>query len=135
MFRMERWSAGALLGSWVAYWVALVSVSVGPGIVRGFHLVREKGNHGRISASIDGARLIFDVHDTGGGAAWAFSSSFATVLAWVAIPPLVLWLAWLLSRPRRGTLARPRLHELPSPMPDVPMAQQAPEAERDARPS
>jgi hypothetical protein len=133
MFRMERWTAGTLFRSWVAYWVGLVAVSIGPGILRAMNLMRQKGDHGRMSASVDGARFIFEVHDTTAGGAWAFSSSIGTVLAWVAIPPLALWLVWLLSRPRRDALAHRASDELQAPSPDVPMTQRAPQPERDAR--
>jgi len=72
------------------------------------------GDRGRLTATVDGARLIFDVQDDAGGGGWAFSSSLGTVLAWFAIPPLVLWLVWLSSRPRHRALAAAVPRELPA---------------------
>ena len=86
------------------------------------------GDRGRLTGTVDGARLIFDVHNAGGGA-WAFSSSLGTVLAWVAIPPLVLWLLWMLSRPRHGALTAAS-RELPAPRPPAHGTRSAPDQER-----
>lgn len=107
MFGLQRWRAGSLLTAWIAYWVALVGVTVGPGLLRGWRLTRVPGSHGTMSASFDDGRLLFHVNDTAGAAgAWSFGTSLTTAIAWIAIPPLALWLLWLVSRPRRDALAR-----------------------------
>ena len=108
MFRLERWSAGALLGTWAGWWAALIGVSIGPGLLRALRLGREPGMHGTMSATFDGGRLQFIVNNTADAAGnWAFSTSMAAALAWIAIPPLVLWLLWLFARPSRGSLPAP----------------------------
>jgi hypothetical protein len=102
MFRLERWKAGALLGTWAAYWAALVGVTIGPGLLAAWRLTRQSGSHGNMSASVDGSRLLLNVNDVGGaGGVWTFNTSITAALAWIAGPPLVLWLVWLVSRPRR----------------------------------
>lgn len=104
MFRLERWKAGALLGSWIVYWAALLGVTIGPGLLKAWRLTRQVGSHGSMSASIDGGKLLFIVNDTGSAGVWSFSTSVATALAWIALPPLALWVLWLISRPRRDIL-------------------------------
>jgi hypothetical protein len=106
MFGLQRWKAGSLLATWIAYWVALVGVTIGPGLYKGWRLTRAPGSHGMVSASFDNGRLLFDVNDTAAAAGvWHFSTSLSTAIAWIAIPPLALWVLWLVSRPRRGVLS------------------------------
>lgn len=108
MFRLQRWSAGALLGTWVAWWAALVGVTMGSGLLRAFRLARQPGNHGSFSASVDGGHLLFKVVDGAGATGtWTFGTSVGAALAWLAIPPLVLWVIWLISRPHRASVPAP----------------------------
>jgi len=108
MFRLERWSAAALFGTWVAWWAALIGVTIGPGLLRAIRVMRLPGTHGTASASFENSHLLFKVVDGAGPAGtWTFNTSFGTALAWIAVPPLVLWLLWIVSRPRRQSLAAP----------------------------
>jgi hypothetical protein len=114
MFRHQRWSAGALLGSWIAWWGALVGVSIGPGLLRALRLGREPGMHGSVSASFDSGHLQLIVKNAADAAgSWTFDTSMSTALAWIAIPPLALWLLWLLARPHREALAAHSVALLP----------------------
>lgn len=116
MFRLERWPAGALLGSWVAWWAGLVGVTIGPGLLRALRLGRAPGMHGSMSASFDGGHLQLIVSNTLDPAgSWTFGTSMATALAWIAIPPLALWLLWLLARPHREALPAPSTPMLDAP--------------------
>ena len=101
MFGLRRWKAGTLLATWVAYWTGLVGISLGPGLVKAWRLTRAPGSHGTVSASFDGGKLLFNVNDAVGAGAWSFGTSMAAAVAWIAIPPLALWVLWLMSRPRR----------------------------------
>ena len=106
MLGLQRWKAGTLLAAWIAYWAVLVGVTIGPGLLRAWRLTREPGSRVRMSASIDAGRLLLDVNDAGGAVgAWSFNTSIAAALAWIALPPLALWVLWLVSRPRRDSLA------------------------------
>lgn len=107
MFGLQRWKPGTLLATWVAYWAALIGVTIGPGLLRAWRIARAPGVRGTLTASFDNGRLLLEVHNAGSaGDGWIFNTSMWTALAWIAAPPLVLWLLWLASRPRRG--ARPR---------------------------
>jgi LmbE family N-acetylglucosaminyl deacetylase len=105
MLGLQRWKAGTLLGAWIAYWVALIGVSIGPGLLEAWRLTRGPDPHLTMSASFDAGRLLLTVKNavgTSGG--WSLDASIANVLAWIAVPPLLLWVLWLVSRPRRGAL-------------------------------
>ena len=105
MFRLERWTAGTLLGTWAAYWAALLGVTIGPGLLAAWRLTRGSGPHGTIVASIDGSEVLLKVNESvSATGAWSFSTSIAAALAWIALPPLALWLVWLISRPRRDAV-------------------------------
>ena len=134
MFRFARWSASALFGTWVAWWAALIGVTLGPGLVRAVRLARQPGNHGSFSASVDGGRLLFKVVDGAGPTGtWTLGTSVWTALAWIAVPPLALWVVWLISRPRRPGLSEthpPLIAEVGTPSPPV---QQRANAERVER--
>lgn len=122
MFGLQRWKAGSLLTAWVAYWVALIGVSIGPGLLKAWRLTRQPGSHGTMSASFDDGRLLLDVHDKAAASgAWTFNTSMATAIAWIAIPPLALWVLWLVSRPRRGSLSPADDPRLAAPQPEPPM--------------
>lgn len=126
MFRLERWTAGRLLGSWVAYWVGLVGVSIGPGLLAAWRLTREPGSHGTMSASLAGGHLLLKVNDaTGAAGAWAFDTSVAAALAWIALPPLALWVLWLIKRPQRNLPRPAELPMLDAPPTDVPTLRRA----------
>jgi len=122
MLGLQRWKAGSLLAAWVAYWAALVSVSIGPGLLKAWRLARAPGSRGSMSASFDDGRLLLGVHDAGGAAGvWSFNTSMLTAIAWIAIPPLVLWVLWLVSRPRRGERYVADDPMLAAPPPELPM--------------
>jgi hypothetical protein len=102
MFGLQRWKAGTMLATWVAYWAALVGVTLGSGLLGAWRLTRTPGSHGTMSASFDNGKLLFTVNDAVGAGAWSFGTSVAAAVAWIAVPPLALWVLWLMSRPRRA---------------------------------
>jgi len=109
MFRLERWTAGTLLGTWAAYWAVLLGVSVGPGLLAAWRLTRAPGSHGKMIASIDNGRVLLQVNDALAAAGtWTFSTSITAAVAWIALPPLAVWVLWLISRPRREALPAAR---------------------------
>lgn len=116
MFRLERWTAGTLLGTWATYWAALLGVTIGPGLLAAWRLTRGQESHGKMIASLDNGHLLLQVSDAAGATGpWTFNTSIATALAWIALPPLALWVVWLVSRPRRDALPATR-----DPMLDAP---------------
>lgn len=100
MFGFSRWRHRHLLAAWVAYWAALVAVRLG-GAVASVLAVSGPNGHGSASAGFGNNGVTFTVVK-GTATVWAGASSFAAIALWVAGPPLVLWVVWMLSRPRRG---------------------------------
>jgi hypothetical protein len=101
---MRRWRPGQLLASWAAYWVGLAGVALGPVapvVWRATHLPE---GHGTISAGFDNGLLTFSVIEDG-VKTLSTSAAFGTVLAWVIVPPLALWLGWLAVRQRPAAAA------------------------------
>jgi hypothetical protein len=99
MLSLRRWRAPHLLGAWIAYWVLLALVALGKPLT----LMRQVGAlpKGRSSANLGFGDQGFTGKIVADGATlWETNVPVGTVVAWIVIPPLLVWVAWLLSRPR-----------------------------------
>jgi hypothetical protein len=101
LFSLSRWRPYQLLLAWGAYWVALLTVAIGPALPAIFRATRTPGNHGEINASAGDGGIHLIVKEMG---QVTFSGSWhlLTTALWVAVPPLVLWVLWL--RVRSGAI-------------------------------
>lgn len=100
---IRTWKPRHLLGAWALYWTGLVAATLGPVLASVQHVARV-GGKGSFSATfgdggfavkvLDGTHLVRDA-----------SASFGQIAAWVALPPLALWLVWLLTRAKQPPLA------------------------------
>ncbi len=99
MFDLQHWRPRHLLASWVAYWIALVAVTLGPAVPAIIRATSQTGNQGSIGAGFgdDVWKLTVDV---AGKTIWQGVASFTTIALWVGLPPLAIWLAWLYTRPK-----------------------------------
>lgn len=95
----RRWRPRHLLLAWSAYWVGLVLVKLGPAIVAGWRLSQQAGGHGSVNASMTDGILSANIIE-GGHTTWAGSISVLTLAFLAAVPPLLLWLAWLADSSR-----------------------------------
>ena len=93
---LSRWRPYQLLGAWVAYWLGLLLVALGPAVPAILRATRE-GVKGEINASVGDAMLSFTVKEAG-QVTWSGSVHLLTAALWLAVPPLVLWLFWLRAR-------------------------------------
>jgi hypothetical protein len=84
--------------AWCAYWTGLVLVTLWPAIAAGWRMSRP-GRHGSASAGFSDGVLTATISDAG-QTMWSGSISFLMLSLLVAIPPLLLWLAWLASSSR-----------------------------------
>jgi hypothetical protein len=102
-FGLSGWRPRHLLASWVVYWAAVVAVKLSPAIAAAWRVSRQ-GEHGTISAGFQNDVLHLTMTD-GTATVWEGTTQFGTAMLWVAGPPLLLWLVWLLTR-RRPDAAR-----------------------------
>lgn len=99
-FFLRRWRPGHLLVAWGVYWLLLLVVGLGRELLAIWRVTTGPDSHGKIAAGITNS--VFQLSITGSdGTVIERSISLMSMLLWVAGPPLFLWLAWLLTRPRR----------------------------------
>jgi hypothetical protein len=77
---LRTWRVRHLVGSWIAYWVVLLLVSLREPI-RKYIDIQRSGGAGSVSASVSGD---------------------AMTLLWIVGPPLLLFVLWLAARPKRA---------------------------------
>jgi hypothetical protein len=92
----RRWRASHLLLAWCAYWLVLIAAKLGPAVAAASRAVNSPEGHGKIDVSSDGGVLTARI--AGDGVAWSGAASFTSIVLWIALPPLLLWLAWLVTR-------------------------------------
>ncbi|MDB4914899.1 MAG: hypothetical protein JWM95_2543 [Gemmatimonadetes bacterium] len=106
--RLRNLRPAHLLAAWTAYWIALVGVTVGPAIVKIWQVTRDTRPQSSVSAGFGDGNLNLQVLK-GTATVWAGSASMSTVALFIAVPPLLLWIAWLAARPRGTHTPEPRL--------------------------
>jgi hypothetical protein len=97
---LRRWRARHLLAAWSAYWAGLAAVTLAPA-ARALARLTGPGEHGSAAASFDDGMLELTIASPG-APSWVGAVPVGELALWVAVPPLVLWLLWLLRRPRGG---------------------------------
>lgn len=96
---LRGWGARRLLAAWSLYWLALALVVVAPPVWRVWRLAHDPARHGRASFGFDNGVFSAEIAERG-GATWTASAHAAAVVLWLVVPPLLLFVAWLASRPR-----------------------------------
>ena len=97
---LRRWRPRQLLLSWVAYWIALVAVRLGDALLALRRVTALPEGRGSFSITYDEVFRMTVVDS--GRTVWSGAASLGELALWVAGPPLVLFILWLLARPRRG---------------------------------
>ena len=106
---LRRWQAKHLLLAWALYWVVLVLVVLRPAIAMVLRAMNAPRGLGSISAGVsDGIATLTVVAK---GVTWTGSASLTSLALWIAGPPLLLWLVWLVTR-RAPATAREAEHDL-----------------------
>lgn len=103
-FSLRRWRPIHLLGSWVAYWVVLAAVTLSPAIGATRRLASAPENRGRVTFGFGDGQFELKVVEAGETLFNGHASLLETTLL-VAGPPLLLWIFWMLTRPKRGEQA------------------------------
>jgi hypothetical protein len=96
---LRRWRASQLLGAWLLYWLALAAAVLWRPALVAWRLSKVPEGHANAGLSFgDGAfDLKFVVDNV---TAYHGHASYGAVVLWLVLPPLLLWVVWLLSRPR-----------------------------------
>lgn len=99
MFGIKRWRPRHLLLSWVAYWTGLVAATIGPAVPALLRATSQTGNQGSIGFNFgsDGFALTVSV---AGATIWHGAAQLTTIALWLSMPPLLIWLAWVYTRPK-----------------------------------
>ncbi len=107
----RRWRPTQLLLAWVAYWLGLGVVTLGPAVPA---ILRATGSDakGSLTASYGDQGVSLTV-TADGATAWSGTASLTAIVLWVVGPPLLLWLVWFVRRrPRDEQLAAPNVNVL-----------------------
>jgi hypothetical protein len=119
----SRWRPTHLLLAWCLYWAALIAVRLGPAIMAAWRM-SQRDTHGSANASVTDGIIRANISESG-HATWSGSISFTHLVLLVAIPPLVLWIVWLLGTSRTNNAGeierknRMKQRELNAPEPRI----------------
>jgi hypothetical protein len=101
---LRRWRSKHLLWSWIGYWIVLAALTLGPAAFQAYRVAKPPGGKGSISAGFENSVAKYTIINDGVTIRTA-SARFSTIALWLGGPPLLLWIAWMLARPRRGAPA------------------------------
>ena len=95
----RRWRASHLLGAWAAYWVVLLATWLARPALAAWRIKDAPpnaaqanvtfGDQGFVARIVLQGRTLVDLH-----------ASLGAVVFWLTVPPLVLFVVWLLAGPR-----------------------------------
>jgi hypothetical protein len=100
MLGLNRWRPRQLLTAWAVYWATLFCVTLGSAVVAAVRVAVPKGAKGSIAAGFGDGGLYLKMTN-GSAIIWDGSVTLTAAALWIAGPPLLIWIAWLLSRPAR----------------------------------
>jgi hypothetical protein len=93
------WRPRNLIYAWCAYWLVLVAVKLSPAIAAVRHLSQQQHVHGDAGVSVNNGVISARIAEAG-QPTWTGSISIMSLVLLVAVPPLVLWLIWLVGASR-----------------------------------
>ena len=96
----RRWRFRSLLGAWIVYWILLLAVKFGPPIDAIWRATRSGGPKGTASVHLSFGSSKFMLDVTSPTVHWSGSAHLLAIAAWIAVPPLLLWLIWVTQQPR-----------------------------------
>jgi hypothetical protein len=108
MLSLRRWRPRHLLAAWLAYWAVLILVKLWPALLAAWRLSRT-GSHGNANAAVGDGVLSASISQSG-RIVWTGSIPFLTLILLLCLPPLALWVAWLVvtSRTNNADALRPK---------------------------
>jgi hypothetical protein len=105
LFSFTRWRARELLLSWVAYWIALIIVGLGPAAIAIWRATRVPASQtGNVNLNVSNSAISLVVA-VNGRTTYSGSIHLIALALLVGAPPLLAWIAWAATR-RRGEEVR-----------------------------
>lgn len=96
---LNNWRAKHLAAGWAAYWLVLATVKLGPAIATGWRLTRgDDTGQNTISFAFSNTTLNLSMSERG-NPVYSASASLTEIALWIAVPPVLLLIAWLFRRP------------------------------------
>lgn len=95
---LRDWSPRKLVAAWIGYWVALLAALVGPAVPALWRATHAGSGQGNFSLSFGNGAFTISV-SLNGSEIWSGSITAIALALWIAVPPLLLWFAWLSQRP------------------------------------
>jgi len=102
----ERRSISGLVGGTIAYWVAVAAVKLGPAALAIYRATRGPKGSSSVNASFGNGGFTLNVIERG-VTTFTGSASLITIALWVALPPLIGWIAWAMLRNKDGRRPSP----------------------------
>jgi hypothetical protein len=131
LFRLREWGPRHLLAAWGVWWVTIIGVAA----QRAFGPLRAAAGApegtGNVSFGFGDGELFLQALREG-RELYKWSMPLTSVVLWLALPPLAMWLVWLLTRDRTPPSAAPGERALPAGDADVTSMRSAPK-ERERR--
>ena len=91
-----------LVTTWIAYWVVAGAIKLGPAIAAFVRATSGSDGHSKISAGYGDGRFTLSVVDRG-VTTYDGSVGSLALAAWVAGPPLIAWVLWMILGRRADT--------------------------------
>ena len=108
--KRRRFRVRNLLLGWAAYWLALIIVGLSPAIIAIYRVAGAAPGHGHANAGItDGGLHATIVQD--GVTTYNGAISLTTVALLLALPPLVMWVVFLIANARTNDAGENRITE------------------------
>ena len=117
---LSRWRPKHLAAAWMAYWVGLTAVKLGPALTTLWRLTRDGStDQNSVSLLASGTDLSLTMSERG-NVVYSGASSLTEIALWIVVPPLLLLVAWLFRRPTKAPapLAAPGRAEIGAAPPD-----------------
>jgi hypothetical protein len=95
----RRFRVRNLLFAWSAYWLALIVVGLSPAIIALWRVAHAGPGRGNVNAGVSDTGLSATVIQDG-ITTYTGSISLTSAILLLALPPLVMWVVFLLAAPR-----------------------------------
>ena len=102
----ERRSISGLVGGTIAYWIIVAAAKLSPAAIAIYHATRGPKGSSSVNASFGNGGVTLNVIEKG-VTTYNASASLMLIAAWVALPPLIGWVAWAVLRKKDDRMSSP----------------------------